>query len=119
MSKSGYLKEENLKRLLSFLETGNINTSANIFVIGCPAFRESVVKTTETLYFEMNNGEDKFIGNIKHTKDIYANRELIIGLIDRLKNGFKSGKSKTIGSMTTKEFKSYLFTCFDEYFKKR
>lgn len=119
MSKLGSLKEENLHRLKDFLQSGSLQVSAKKFKVGVPAFRECIVNTTQALIIEMNNGDDKFIGNSNHTRDIYANRELILGLIDRLKTGFMISKEKRIGQMSQTEFKSFLTDCLNDYFRKR
>lgn len=121
MSKSSVLKESNIKRLKDFLNTGSVTKSANNFKIGVPSFRECLINTTQSLVYEMNNGKRAFTftGNIKHTKDIYANKELIIGLIEILKSNIKVSKEKTIGQMTESEFKLLLSESLDEYFRRK
>jgi len=119
MSKSSSLKDENLNRLKDFLQSGSLQISAKKFKVGVPAFRECVVNTTQALLIEMSNGDDNFIGNSNHTRDIYANRELVIGLIDRLKTGIMVSKEKRIGQMSQNEFKTFLNDCLNDYFRKR
>lgn len=119
MSKSGSLKEENLHRLKDFLKTGSLQISAKKFRLGVPAFRECIVNTTQALVIEMNSGDDNFIGTITHTKDIYANKDLILGLLERLKAGVAISSEKRIGQMSKTEFKGFLDECLSEYFRRR
>lgn len=119
MSKASYLKSENLNRLRDFLNTGSLGISAKKYKVGIPAYRESIINTAKSLYFELFDGNNRFVGNIDHTKDIYANRELIIGLIERFNSGGKISREAKIGQMTKGEFKVFLNDCLDEYFRRK
>jgi hypothetical protein len=119
MSKASYLKSENINRLKDFLNSGSLMISAKKFRLGTPAYRESVVNTAKSLYIELFDGTNRFVGNIDHTRDIYANRELILGLIERLNAGNKASRERKIGEMSKSEFKTFLDECLNEYFRRK
>jgi len=83
MSKASNLIKEKIERLKFFLKSDSLEKCCEKFNVGSPALREGLSNTVKTLYEFYMRGTEHYLGSFSSTKDITANKEIILVWLGR------------------------------------
>ena len=89
MSAASKLTQQKIDRLFDYLKTGSLKKSCKKFKIKEPAFRESITDVAKALLMYYAKPNEHFVGDINHTKDIYANSIFIYTCYERFNSNQK------------------------------